>query len=256
MAHGKTGGYPVKTVKVLFGLPKDGKTEPKAYDNRMELCFHLGALQALSEHGLKELSGVKFDYPEGVKFEFYIATIGRVFTALARERIADTALSLNADYLFMIDDDMTAPPDLFELLYRHDVDIVAPLAFTRYPPHKPVLYELKNGYDAIENKKYYINYPILDYPRNTLVQCDAVGFGSVLIKTDVFRSMKKPWFMTTSGAGEDIHFCWSAGEAGKKIFMDTSIRLGHLSDPEEITEETFMADKNQEELKGEYARIG
>lgn len=244
----------MKTIKVLVGTPKDGKTEPRAYDNRMEMCFHLGALQALSENGLTELSGVTFNYPKDTKFEFYISTIGRVFTALARERIADTALSLGADYLFMVDDDMIVPPDLFELLFRHNVDVVAPLAFTRYPPHKPVLYQLKTGYDVIAKREYYINYPVLNYPKNTLVQCEAVGFGAVLIKTDVFKSIKKPWFMTTSGAGEDIHFCWSAGKAGRKIFMDTSIKLGHLSDPKEVTEEIFEGQENKDALKEEYAK--
>ena len=254
MAEDKTQPSEVKTVKVLVGIPKDGKTEPRAYDNRMELCFHLGALQALSANGIYELCGVPFEYPKNIKFEFYIATIGRVFTALARERITETALSLGADYLFMIDDDMIEPTDLFENLFRHDVDIVAPLAFTRYPPHKPVLYELKTGYDAVEKKEYYINYPVMNYPKNTLVQCDAVGFGAVLIKVGVFRDIPKSWFMNTSPAGEDIHFCWKAGKHGKKIFMDTSVKLGHLSDPKEITEEVYESNENIESLKGEYVK--
>jgi hypothetical protein len=252
MAENQTEPGEVKTVKVLFGIPKDGKTEPRAYDNRMEMCFRLGALQIASQLGLKEVCGIKFNYPDNVKFEFFIATQGRVFTALSRERIADTAVSMGADYLLMVDDDMIVPSDLFEQLYRHNVDIVAPLAFTRYPPHKPVLYELKRGFDVIKNQEHYTNYPILDYPKDTLVECDAVGFGSVLIKVDVLKSIPKSWFMNTSPAGEDIHFCWSAIKNGRKVFMDTSIKIGHLSDPEEITEETYESEKNKTALKGEY----
>lgn len=250
MAEDQIGNPEIKTVKVMLGFPKDGKTEPKAYDNRMEMMFHLGCLQVISEHGLSESYGIKFDYPKNVKFQFFESTIGRVFTALARERIAEGAIDQGMDYLLMIDDDMIAPQDLFERLYRHNVDIVAPLAFTRLPPHKPVLYSIKSGYDSVERKEYYINYSVLDYPKNTLYECDAVGFGAVLIKTDVLKSMKKPWFMTTSGAGEDIHFCHQATKQGKRVFMDTSTKLGHLSDPKEITEETFESQENTSLLVG------
>lgn len=254
MVEDQSGNPEVKTVKVLIGIPKDGKTEPRAYDNRMEMMFHLGTLQALSQYGLTEVNGIKFDYPKNVKFEFYISTIGRVFTALARERIAEGAVDIGADYLFMVDDDMICPQDLFERLYRHNVDIVAPLAFTRLPPHKPVLYSVKTGYDSMEHKEYYINYSVVKYPKDSLVECDAVGFGAVLIKTDVFKALKKPWFMTTSGAGEDIHLCWQAGKNGKKIFMDTATKLGHLSEPVEVTEALFESQENVAAIEGKHAK--
>jgi hypothetical protein len=153
------------------------------------------------------------------------------------------------DYLFMVDDDMICPVDLFERLYKHNVDIVAPLAFGRYPPHKPVIYRLKSGYDVMEKKNYYINYPVLDYPKNTLVECDAVGFGAVLIKTDVLKKLPKPWFMVTSGAGEDIHFCHTAGKAGFKIYADTATKLGHLGTRINITEEIYESSENQKAIK-------
>jgi GT2 family glycosyltransferase len=195
---------------------------------------------------------VKFDYPKDTKFEFYIDTVGNVFTALARERLAESALENNMDYLFMIDDDMITDSNFFEQLYRHNVDIVAGLAFTRNPPHSPVIYELNKGYDAVAQSNYYINYSLLSYPKNQLVQCDAVGFGGVLIKVDCLRNIPKPWFMTTSGAGEDIHFCHKAGESGFKIFMDTSAKMGHMGYRPVITEESYESNNNIEELKKVY----
>ena len=128
------------------------------------------------------------------------------------------------------------------------------MAFTRLAPHKPVIYNLKTGYDAIERKEYYINYSVLTYPKNTLVQCDAVGFGAVLIKVDLFRKMKKPWLMTTSGAGEDIHFCHQAGKEGYKIYMDTSTKITHLGDPMEITEEIFESAQNTKWLEEAHVK--
>lgn len=239
----------MKTVKVMFGIPNEGHTEPESYDDRMKMCHHLGALQVLSAKGEHEFDGVKFDYPEGTKFEFYITYVGKVFPALARERIADEAVDKGMDYLFMIDDDMLCPIDIFEQLYKHNVDICAALAFTRYPPHKPVIYELNNGYDPVAKNSYNINYSVNSYPKDRLVQCDAVGFGGVLIKVDVLKGMQKPWFMTTTGAGEDIYFCWEAGKAGFKIFMDTSIKLGHLGQPPVITEETYEKQESTKQIR-------
>jgi hypothetical protein len=240
-----------KIVRVVVGMPKDGKTEPAAYDNRMDMAYRMGVLQVLSHYGHKEFLGTKFDYPEGIEFSFERVTAGRIFTPLARERIAEEAISKKADYLFMIDDDMLAGPDIFERLYKHDVDIVAGLAFNRYMPHKPVCYEVKSGYDVVEKKEYFVNYPIIDYPRDTLVQCDAVGFGAVLIKTSVFDKVKKPWFMTMSGAGEDLAFCWKAGKEGIKIYMDTATKMGHLGEPQIVSEETYDSPENKKMIKGE-----
>lgn len=52
----------------------------------------------------------------------------------------------------MIDDDMICDADLFERLYADNCDIVAPLAFTRGYPHKPVLYSCVEGWDATVQK--------------------------------------------------------------------------------------------------------
>lgn len=79
-----------------------------------------------------------------------------------------------------------------------------------------------------------------NYPEDTLVECDAVGFGAVLIKMDIVRKMKPPYFFSTTGSGEDIYFCMkSRQEAGARIFMDTRVKLGHLSKPPIIDEEYY-----------------
>jgi hypothetical protein len=152
----------------------------------------------------------------------------------------------------MFDDDMLLPTEMFERLYAHQKDIVAPLAFTRLKPFRPVIYNLTQGWDALERKEYYLNEAVLTYPKDTLVECDAVGFGAVLINTDVFKTVPKQWFMTTSGAGEDIHFCHRAKKSGCHVFMDTSVKLGHLGEPLVSTEETYEAEENMAELRKVY----
>lgn len=241
-----------KIVKVMFGIPNEGHTEPEAYDNRMIMSQHLGALQVLSAFGKTDFQDYTFNYPANHQFQFYVCSIGKVFTALARERIAEEAVKQDMDYLFMIDDDMLSEPDIFECLYRHDKDIIAALAFTRSNPHSPVIYRLKSGYDPIACSNYYINYTVFDYPKESLVECDAVGFGAVLIKCDVLKKMKKPWFMSTAGSGEDIHFCHKAGQDGFKIYMDTSVKLGHIGYPKIVTEESYEDKENMERITESY----
>jgi hypothetical protein len=69
------------------------------------------------------------------------------------------------------------------------------------------------------------------------VEVDATGTGCLLIETRVFLDLQKPYFQFTPNPdkeiggviGEDIWFCHKAREAGYKIFVDTSVPVGHLS---------------------------
>lgn len=215
-----------KIVKVGVSIPTMGYTDPAAYCNRLINFMHLGKLE---ERGRLE--------NHEVQFQFHLFVQGRLFTPLAREEAAKAVVENDLDYLFMIDDDMICPDTIFEQLYKHDVDIVAPLAFTRNPPHKPVLYHCVEGYDPVEKKDYFINNVIMNYPKETLVECDAVGFGAVLIKRWVLDKIGTKPFMSTCGTGEDILFCYKAKKIGAKTYMDTGCKLGHLGNPICVTED-------------------
>lgn len=246
-------GDPVKKiVKVSVSIPNEGLTIPPAYDNRLLLACHLGTLQVLSHLGMHDYKGVHYDFPDDVEFEFYWSTVGRVLTPLARERLTEWAVEGNVDYMLMIDDDMIVPMDLFERLYRHNVDVVAPLAFMRVSPHRPVIYRVEEGYDPLMRSDYYIPHTVNNYPKDTLVECDAVGFGAALIKMDVVRRMEKPWFMSTTASGEDLWFCFKAKKAGARVFMDTSTKLGHLGFPPVIQEADFEREFKAEEFRKTY----
>lgn len=240
-------------VRVLVAIPNEGHTQVEAYANRLVNFMSLGKLE---ERGrlLKQTP----------RFEFYHLTLGRILTPLAREEAAKQLVAADMDYLFMIDDDMICPDDMFEKLYRHNVDLVAPLAFTRNFPHKPVIYQTVEGFDPVQQKDYFLNTQVRSYPKNSLVECDAVGFGAVLIKSDVVKRVPAPRFMSTCGTGEDIFFCYQAKKQGYRVYMDTSIKLGHLSHPVNITEEYVervrtqypeTAKTNGSELKYEHKVI-
>lgn len=213
-------------VRVLIGFPHEGMTGSEAYTNRMANMAYIGRLQ---ERGA--------NLKTTPRFEFIMKTCGRMHVHVAREEMAKAALEKDCDYLFMIDDDMIAPDDLFERLYADDKDIVAPLAFTRNFPHKPVMYSCIEGWDPVIQREHFTNFAVMKYPKDRLVQCDAVGFGAVLIKTEVLKKMERPWFMNPYKTGEDINFCYQARKVGAQTWMDTRIKLGHVSHPIIVTEE-------------------
>jgi len=225
-------------IKVLMGIPRGGFTLTEAVDNQLDMAKHLGKLECHSP------------------FEFHIATIGRLFVPKAREEFARYSLDIGADYLFMIDDDMLCPIDLFERLWRHNVDIVAPLAFQRRHPYFPVIYKTKTGWDNIRKETFFGNEIVKNYPKDTLFECDAVGFGAVLIKKWVLEKFQPPRFMSTSPTGEDILFCYQAREKlGAKVFVDTEIEIAHLGHPKIITSKDYEEANDIEkvrELHGDY----
>jgi len=222
-------------IKVLVAIPRGGFSLTEAVDNQIDMAFYLAKLEARSN------------------FKFFLATIGRLFVAKAREEFAEYAIKSNCDYLFMIDDDMICPLDTFEKLYAHNVDIVAPLAFQRRHPYYPVIYKQKTGWDEVRKERYFGNEIIKTYPKNTLLQCDAVGFGAVLIKRWVLDRIQPPRFMSTSPTGEDILFCYFAREqADAKIFCDTGVTITHLGAPRPITEQSYERANNIDKLRDVY----
>lgn len=213
-------------IRVLIGLPHEGMTGSEAYTNRLANFKYLGQLE--------ERGRVLKSTP---RFEFLQYTCGRMHVFFAREEMAKQTIAADCDYLYMIDDDMICPDDMFEKLYAVDKPVVAPLAFTRNFPHKPVIYKCIEGWDAVMQKDYFSNYAVMNYPKDRLQECDAVGFGAVLIKAEVLRAVPEPRFMSTCGTGEDILFCYKAKKAGFSTWVDTRVKLGHISHPLIVNED-------------------
>lgn len=154
---------------------------------------------------------------------------GRCIVDQARNQIADMALKLGIDYVLMIDDDHTFPPDMLYRLLSYEKDVVAALGFRRAEPFGPCVFSWEtdpgNG-----------NLMVMDRPdliRKGLQKVDAVGFGAVLIKMSVFQKLQpeKPgqWFKFDE-VGEDLHFCHLCAQAGVEIWCDTDLVIPHIAD--------------------------
>lgn len=156
----------------------------------------------------------------------------------ARNLITQEALNFvpGLTHLLWIDDDMTFEPDAVRRLLAHDLPIVGGLCFNRRHPYSPVLvYFTERGFAF----KY-------DYPEG-LVEVDATGAAFLLVKKEVFLKIREkypegPWSIL--GIGEDVSFCKRATAVGYKVFVDTTVKIGHIS-PDIVVDEAFAARNRQ-----------
>jgi len=146
--------------------------------------------------------------------------------AQARDSIVSQALLNGASHLLMCDTDQTYPPDTIARLASHDVDVCGVLVHRRWPPFDPIFMRgsLKTGYEHVLEDAMY---------SGKLIEIDATGTGCLLINMSIFDEMCGPWFkfdtIRGSVVGEDFYFCNRIREAGFRIFVDTSIEVGHLA---------------------------
>lgn len=236
-----------KLLKVAISVPNEAFILPECYENHILVAQHTGRLEARMEYE-----------KQNPRFEFYRYTTGRLLTQMARERLIRTALDEGMDYIIMMDNDMIYPLDVVEALLQDmiahpEITVLAPLAFMRNPPHYAVMYTVTEGFDPVRHQDYYMNNYVKNYPKDTLIECDAVGFGAACIDLAFVRKhMKEPYFMSTANTGEDIWFCVQVKEAGGRVFMDTRIKLGHMANPKVIDEE--FAEKYWKETKHDLGK--
>lgn len=164
--------------------------------------------------------------------------------ATARNNIASQCFSENADYVLMVDNDVTLPSDALKNLLSHGEDVVCGFYAHRdndniyrgrtcacklYQPDGSEYYNypLESEYTAEELKELRDN-------GEYKVRIHGGGLGCALIKADVFRRIQWPWFRWITyedGHGmlsEDLFFAEQCKAAGIPIYLDTRVGCGHL----------------------------
>jgi hypothetical protein len=146
--------------------------------------------------------------------------------ASGRNRIIEAAIEYNFSHILFMDDDMAPKKNALSQLLEHDVDIVSSLYLNRAYPHIPLAFDI-----ADESGAAFPVYLTPNMPR--LIPIVAAGLGFVLIKTDVFKRMEKPWVRL--GELNPEHWCDDMGffhrarkEATNDIWLDTECRVGHM----------------------------
>jgi len=130
-----------------------------------------------------------------------------------------------AKYLLMLDTDQVYPVDTLTKLLSHKVDVCGVRVHRRWMPFDPIFLRGEIGkYESVSEEEAY---------SGDLIEIDATGTGCLLFDMKVFDKIEKPWFafdqVDGKPIGEDIYFCSKARKAGLRIFVDTSIEVGHLT---------------------------
>lgn len=162
---------------------------------------------------------------------------------------------MEGEWLMFIDDDMVwRPGDIGRLVAARDeldADIIGALCFRRSTPYQPTLFVRESPTSGAYN--------FLETWDDDIVEVDATGMAFVIIHRRVFEmiagssmpsyehrmSINPPDFFRWTGAfGEDLQFCQDAKKAGAKIYVDTRIEIGHVSEIE-IRHRNFMLELAQ-----------
>ena len=187
-------------------------------------------------------SNFKYFAPRGIHRLFIQ---GSILTIQRNEAIQ----RMKGDWILFVDDDMVwGSEDIARLVAKRDeldLDVIGGLCFRRTKPHQPTLYR-KSGKDN------YVH--IEKWNDGELLKVDATGCAFLLLTV---RALEKivggpmppfedrakgppPNFFRWEGLkGEDIRFCEDLVEAGCDIYVDTSIKVGHISEAI-ITEKDFF----------------
>ena len=165
--------------------------------------------------------------------------------ATARNRIAQEALDLGVDWVMMVDNDVTLPPDALKLLLEDAKGVNLGFYAHRDTDNiyrgKTCICKLRD-----DNGKEYYHYPLeSEYSAaemkamadagETKIEVHGGGMGCALINTEVFRELSYPWYdwvnygdANRGMLSEDLYFCALCRTSGYKIYADVRVGCGHL----------------------------
>lgn len=162
----------------------------------------------------------------------------------SRDKIVEAAKREKVSHLLFIDSDMQFPHDAIEKLLAHDKDIVGTLYPRRQYPYRPTI-------NKVDGKRLIVP---SSYPNDRLFEVDACGTGFLLIKMSVFEKLgEPPYFKIQDFHGkqirDDVYFCISARRKGFSVWVDPTIKMGHvgkhiftMDDHEEVKPELEYSD--------------
>jgi len=162
------------------------------------------------------------------------ANISNARNGIVRQFLDET----EAEWLWMVDTDMTFEPDTVERMVAEADPVRAPivggLCFGVDEGELfATLYDMVQ--DSPEEPPHMVRYNT--WPKDAMFQVTATGAACMLVHRSVAEAIREKypepyqWFqeMNFGGQpmGEDITFCLRAGLAGFPIFVHTGIHIGH-----------------------------
>jgi len=154
--------------------------------------------------------------------------------AILRNGIVQVFLKSECSHLLMIDTDMIIHKDALINMIERNVDIVGALYFMRYPPFNPCAVRFDLNHKVPAKGEQINELTMEELVSKRLIEVNRVGTGCILVKREVFETVKYPWFHTRTKNGniimsDDYYFCDKARASNYKVYVDTSVPCQHLS---------------------------
>jgi hypothetical protein len=135
--------------------------------------------------------------------------------------------------IFWIDSDISWDVEDFVRIYESDKEVISGLYQTH--PNGTVALALEDE-EGMPRKVLGVEFLLHEEPSEVW----AVGFGFVAMKSGVFESIERPWFLIErikwpsvafeTNIGEDYSWCIRAKKAGYKIWVDPTVKVWHHKD--------------------------
>lgn len=155
--------------------------------------------------------------------------------ATARNNIVKRALDAGADYLMMVDNDVTVPRDALVNLMEHGVDVVMGYYAHRNGANDSTTKTNVCKRGELNYTMQYTGGELAAYRNNgeNLVRVHGGGMGCILIRCSALARMQYPYYKWVDyGNGlmlsEDLYFCEQCRMVGIKIYADTRVSCGHM----------------------------
>ncbi len=164
-----------------------------------------------------------------------------------RQSLAEAAISdESVSHVMWFDSDLRFPKETLIRLLAHNVEVVLGGYTERKPPFKPAVFT-----DPKDFTKRAWSTP----DATGLKQVIAAGFGCVLVETDVFKKMPKPWFHVgwnkhiESYLGEDVYFFLQLNGMGIPAWLDQDLtkEIAHIGDFEYTPDHAIQAEARREQ---------
>lgn len=178
----------------------------------------------------------------GGRIEGVLRVEGGLLSRQRNEIVKHFVDDMSAEWLLMLDSDEVITTQAFDKLvgaaHADERPVVAGLYFGTWPGNllpKPVPHLYRQAEDGVSVV------PVLDYPRDTLIDVDAAGTGCLLVHRSVLEAIRASaepheghdwcWFrdLPLNGLwlGEDLYFCRRIRALGYPIQAHTGAILQH-----------------------------
>lgn len=208
---------PEKQISVMLGMLAPGSMVNWQTQECLEAMLNHMAYNRLSDGRCKYV----------IKKHTQIVT--NIFDG--RNKLCHSAIENNCDWLLMIDSDMTFPPDSCDRLLAHKKNFVSALAFKKAFPFTAVMAKKTRSDEDVSTYSVIGN-----WVDNALIKVDGIGTAFLLLNMKKVKKLKEPWFFheyiehTKTILGSDYYFCNKASAAGHQMWVDTSLKIGHIGE--------------------------